>query len=93
MFMARTPPLEIRYRKSALFNARNLSAAHKRTLRTVLSGIAQDPKYRHNNLKPLRGVKNGFRFRLGDWRVSFVRDGKARIVDVFEIQPRGKAYR
>lgn len=91
--MARTPPLDVIYRKSALYNVRNLSAAHKRTLRTILSGIAQDPKYKHNNLRPLKGVKNGFRLRLGDWRISFVRDAKGGIVDVFEIQPRGKAYR
>ncbi len=85
--------MEIRYRKSALYNARSLSAPHRHTLKEVLSGIAQDPKYRHNNLKPLRGVKNGFRLRLGDWRVSFVRDARDGIIDVFEIQPRGKAYR
>lgn len=91
--MARTPPLAVTFRKSAFFNARNLSAAHKRTLQEVLKGIAQDPKYRHNNLKPLRGVKNGFRLQLGDWRVSFVRDAEGGTVDVFEIQPRGKAYR
>ena len=90
--MARTP-LAVRYRKSALYHVRNLSAAHRRTLRVVLDGIAQDPRYRHNNLRPLKGVKNGFRLRLGDWRVSFVRDAKDGIVDVFEIQPRGKAYR
>ena len=91
--MARTPPLAISYRKSALYNVRNLSTAHKRTLRTVLGGIARDPKYKHNNLRPLKGVKNGFRLRLGDWRISFVRDAKDGAVDVYEIQPRGKAYR
>lgn len=91
--MARTPTLKIRYRKSALLNTRNLSVAHKRTLRTVLDGVAQGTDYRHNNLKPLKGVNNGFRLRLGDWRVSFVRDTVAGTVDVFEIQPRGKAYR
>lgn len=91
--MAGSPPLAVTYRKTAFFNARNLSAAHKRSLRTVLSGVAQDPKYRHNNLKPLKGVKNGFRLRLGDWRVSFVRDAKEGIIDVFEILPREKAYR
>ena len=87
------PPLEIRYRKSALFNVRNLPTAQRRTMQEVLNGIAGSPKYRHNNLRPLKGVKNGFRLRLGDWRVSFVRDARDGIVDVFEIQPRGKAYR
>lgn len=86
-------PLAIRYRKPTLLNARNLSAAQKKTLRSVLDGVALDPKYRHNNLKPLKGLKNGFRLRLGDWRVSFFRDAKDGVIDVFEIQPRGKAYR
>ena len=33
------------------------SYPHKRTLRTVLNGIARDPKYRHNNLRLQRASK------------------------------------
>ncbi|MFQ5763601.1 MAG: type II toxin-antitoxin system RelE/ParE family toxin [Rhodospirillales bacterium] len=91
--MAKTPPLAVSYRKSALRRVRGLSPAQRRTLDTVLKAVARDPGYRHNNLRPLAGVKDGFRLRLGDWRVSFVRDAKGGVIDVYEIEPRGSAYR
>ncbi len=59
----------------------------------MLDAVARDPAYRHNNLKPLAGVKDGFRLRLGDWRVCFVRDADGGVIDVYEIEPRGSAYR
>ena len=45
------------------------------------------------NLRPLVGVPHGFRIRVGEWRVSFTLDRKAAVMEVFEIEPRGGAYR
>ena len=41
----------------------------------------------------LKGVPNGFRIRVGDWRVSYTLDYQAGVMSVFEIAPRGGAYR
>ena len=91
--MARTSPLAVTYRKPALRRFRDLAPARQRTLATVLEAVAREPAYRHNNLKPLAGFKDGFRLRLAGWRVTFILDRKAGTLAVTEIEPRGKAYR
>lgn len=39
-------------------------------IRTAMLRIAADPFARNHNLRPLRGTPNGYRVRVGDWRVS-----------------------
>jgi mRNA interferase RelE/StbE len=62
-------------------------------IRQVIAAVAADPWARNPNLRPLKGVPNGFRIRVGDWRVSYTLDRAADILDVYEIAPRGGAYR
>jgi mRNA-degrading endonuclease RelE of RelBE toxin-antitoxin system len=45
------------------------------------------------NVKPLTGVRGAYRRRFGDWRVSYLIDQRARVIEVFEVAPRGGAYR
>lgn len=59
----------------------------------ALDRIAADPFARNNNVKPLKGVPNGYRVRVGDWRVSYIFDRHANVIEVFEVAPRGGAYR
>jgi mRNA-degrading endonuclease RelE of RelBE toxin-antitoxin system len=47
----------------------------------------------HSNLTALANVPNGYRVRFGDWRVSFAVDREADVMEVFEVAPRGGAYR
>lgn len=54
---------------------------------------APPPTGQHSNLRPLAGVPNGYRVRFGDWRVSFTIDRDADLMEVFEVAPRGGAYR
>jgi mRNA interferase RelE/StbE len=54
---------------------------------------ATPPPAKHSNLRPLAGVPNGYRLRLGDWRVSFTIDPATGVIEVFEVAPRGGAYR
>jgi mRNA interferase RelE/StbE len=42
-----------------------------------------------NNVKKLQG-RDGYRLRVGDWRVIFDRDGV--VLDILEIGPRGSIY-
>lgn len=64
-------------------------------IRETCRAISADPPPRgqHPNLKPLRGVQGGFRVRFGDWRVSFTIDRATDTMEVFEVAPRGGAYR
>ena len=59
----------------------------------AIAAVAADPSARNLNLRPLKGISNGFRIRVGDWRVSYTLDRAAGVLDVHEIAPRGGAYR
>jgi mRNA interferase RelE/StbE len=68
-------------------------ARHRCTYAEAIKRIAADPSAPNNNVRPLKGVPSGFRVRVGDWRVSYTIDREARVIDVFEVAPRGGAYR
>lgn len=62
-------------------------------IRAAIDRVSADPSAPNNNLLPLKGVPNGFRVRVGDWRVSYTLDRDAGLMSIFEIAPRGGAYR
>ncbi len=85
--------MDITYRKTPLKRLLRMQPARAKQIRRSLEAIAADPSGVHANLKPLKGVSDGFRMRVGDWRVSFLLDWEEERIDVFEIEPRGGAYR
>ena len=54
--------------------------------------IAADPYATHNNVKKLRG-REGYRLRVGDWRVIYEIRDEELIILVLRIGPRGEVYR
>jgi mRNA interferase RelE/StbE len=70
-----------------------MQPAKAKDIREAIDKVAGDPTAPNNNLRALRGVPNGFRIRVGDWRVSYTLDRHASVMSVFEIAPRGGAYR
>ena len=70
-----------------------IQPAKAKDIREAIDKVAADPNARNNNLRTLKGVPNGFRIRVGDWRVSYTVDYEACVMSVFEIAPRGGAYR
>ncbi len=81
------------YRRDARKVLARMQRSKADDIRAALTRIAADPAAPNNNLRALRGRQNGFRLRVGDWRVSYTLDWGARVIDVFEIAPRGGAYR
>jgi mRNA interferase RelE/StbE len=65
-----------------------MQPAKAEDIRQALDRIAADPAAPNNNLRPLKGVANGFRLRVGDWRVSYTLDRTAEVIDIFEIAER-----
>lgn len=57
--------------------------------RSLLS-LADEP--RPAGCKKLRGYKNLYRLRLGDWRLIYAIEDDKLVVLVIEIAPRGEAY-
>ncbi len=85
--------MRVAIRRSPLKRLRRMQPARARAIRKAIDRVAANPSGRHANLRPLTKVPDGFRVRVGDWRVSFTLDRNAQIMDVFEIEPRGGAYR
>ena len=52
--------------------------------------LADNP--RPAGCKKLRGYKDQWRIRVGDWRVLYIVDDEAKVVSVTRIAHRGEAY-
>ncbi len=70
-----------------------MQPAKARDIREAIDKVAADAAALNNNIRALKGVPNGFRIRVGDWRVSYTLDHRGGVMNVFEIAPRGGAYR
>ncbi|MCL0094571.1 type II toxin-antitoxin system RelE/ParE family toxin [Dehalococcoidales bacterium] len=53
--------------------------------------LEQNP-FGRGDIKPLRGIEGRYRYRVGKLRVIYGVDLEERVVKIFAIQPRGKAY-
>ena len=62
-------------------------------IRRAIGAVAADPFAKHNNVKPLQGLKDGYRLQVGDWRVCYTVDRVRDVLEVFEVRTRGGAYR
>ncbi len=85
--------METVYTKSAIKGLAAVPQKRAKDILDIVRRVAAEPGFQHNELKPLKGVPNGYRLRSGDWRISFILDQKAGRLEVFEVAPRGKAYR
>jgi mRNA interferase RelE/StbE len=85
--------MDIQFGREAVKALRRMQPAKAQDILGAIAKVAADPSAPNNNLRPLRGVTNGFRIRVGDWRVSYAFDPDAHTIRIFEIAPRGGAYR
>ena len=85
--------MEVAYRREPVKTLRGMQPAKATDIRAAIARIAINPFALNNNIKPLKGVTNGYRVRVGDWRVSYTVDRAANMIEVFEVAPRGGAYR
>lgn len=86
--------LQIVWKRDALKALMGMQRKRAMAIRAKCQEIADaPPPGRHANLRSLVGVPNGYRVRFGDWRVSFTIDDDTGVMEVFEVAPRGGAYR
>lgn len=81
----------IEYSEDAFITLRRIPANISSTIRAKLERLAANPKAPNNNVKPLKG-RDGFRLRVGDWRVIYTLKNSVLTVYVITIAPRGSAY-
>lgn len=81
--------MRIAYSKAALRVLRRLPANDARLIRSKIEAYAADPSSQENNVTKLQG-RDGYRMRIGDWRVIFDQDGT--VMAILAIGPRGGIY-
>jgi mRNA interferase RelE/StbE len=85
--------MDVEYARGAQKALRRMQQAKATDIMDAIDRIADDPHAANNNIRPLAGVPDGFRVRIGDWRASYTLDHKTGKLKVFEVAPRGGAYR
>ena len=61
-------------------------------IREKLEMIAVDPYADHPNAKKLQG-REGYRLRVGDWRVIYTIQNEQLMIIVLKVASRGEVYR
>jgi mRNA interferase RelE/StbE len=81
---------QIDYSKQSIRVLRRMPTNTAMLIRSRIETVAQDP-FAAPGVKKLVG-RDGYRLRVGDWRVLYFLDGQRLRVLVTEIGPRGGIY-
>lgn len=82
---------QIEFTRQAAQALRTMPRNIATTLRTKIDALSVDPYAPNANAKKLQG-REGYRLRVGDWRVLYQLEDDRLIVLVLAIKPRGSAY-
>lgn len=81
---------QVEYSKQSIRALRRMPANVALLIRSKIETVAQDP-FGAQGVKKLVG-RDGYRLRVGDWRVLYFLDGQRLRVLVMEIGSRGGVY-
>jgi mRNA interferase RelE/StbE len=81
--------MQIRYTKAATKVLGRMPEKTAARIKAKIQQYAADPNSLRNSVVKLQG-RDGYRLRIGDWRVIFDRDAFA--LDVLQIGPRSSIY-
>ena len=77
------------YSRQAVRALLRMPANEATRVRAKIDQYARDPASLSRNVKKLQG-REGYRLRVGDWRVIFDEDGT--VIDIIDVGPRGGIY-
>jgi mRNA interferase RelE/StbE len=83
-------PWRVELTRAAQRDLRRLDPQIRRRVRDALEALTEGEA--SSRTRKLAGAEQ-WRLRVGDWRVRFERDVKARSILVIRILPRGRAYK
>lgn len=82
----------IEYQPQAIKALLKMSRTTARLIKGKIEMLASTPYAPNNNVKKLTG-EEGYRLRVGDWRVIYELLDARLVVVVVKIKPRGEAYK
>jgi mRNA interferase RelE/StbE len=83
---------KISYSKEAEKSLLRMPRNTAKLIRKKLDAIAVKPFANHPNAKKLQG-REGFRLRVGDWRVIYKIQNEQLVIIVLKIASRGEVYK
>lgn len=83
---------QLRYRKAALKTLMKLPTDARQRVQEALRQLVADVDTARLDIKALQG-RDGFRLRVGKWRVIYHRDDNAMIILVVDAGSRGDIYK
>ncbi len=83
-------PYEIRFKKSAFKEFEKLSLNIQQNLANDIAQLADNP--RPSGCKKLKGVKNSWRIRNGDYRVIYTIEDHILMIEIIKIAHRREVY-
>jgi mRNA interferase RelE/StbE len=81
----------IREDRKALKSLTRMQPEWAARIRSKIAEIAVNPYAHHVNVTKLQG-REGYRLRVGDWRVLYVLKDDELVLLVVDVVPRGSAY-
>jgi mRNA interferase RelE/StbE len=85
-------PYAVIYRKEALRVLRKIPPKIAALIQQKIEVVAQAPYAKNANVTRLQG-RDGYRLRVGDWRVIYDIIDAQLVIDVVRIAARGSAYK
>jgi len=85
--------MELVIERSAAKTLTRMSPKVATAILAALRSVAHDPFSPQRNVKRLKGNKDHFRLRHGDWRALYRLDREGQRMIVEAVLPRGSAYR
>jgi len=86
------PVHKINYSKEATKSLLRMPKHTAKLIREKLEMIAADPYADHLNAKKLQG-REGYRLRVGDWRVIYTIHNEQLMIIVLKVASRGEVYK
>jgi mRNA interferase RelE/StbE len=83
---------KINYSKEATKSLLRMPRNTAKLIREKLEIIATDPYADHPNAKKLQG-RDGYRLRVGDWRVIYTIENEQLMIVVLKVASRGEVYK
>jgi mRNA interferase RelE/StbE len=83
---------DIKYSKEATKSMLRMPRNMAKIIRGKLEMIAANPYTDHPNARKLQG-REGYRLRVGDWRVIYKIQSEQLIIIVLKVASRGEVYR
>lgn len=83
---------KLKFSKNALKRLQKLSPNLLKRIKTKLDLLAQNPYETNQNVKKLMN-RDGYRLRVGDWRIIYEIKKDEIVILVLEIDTRGGIYK